>query len=213
MNFSNVDGIIFDLDGTLWDSTELVLTAWNSVLRKREDVRAEITLEDLKNVMGLQIKEIGQKFFPYLDESAQGEIMKECCALECEYILKQGGKLFDDLEQVLQELSKKYKLFIVSNCQNGYIEGFFQYHQLGQYFVDYECAEGTGLPKADNISLVIERNNLKNPVYIGDTQGDRNACLTAKVPFIFAHYGYGDVDGYDHKISSLLELTTLFPTV
>lgn len=210
MSFSNVDGIIFDLDGTLWDSTELVLTSWNSVLRKREDVREEITLESLKNVMGFQIKEIGQKFFPYLDETAQEEIMKECCALECEYILKQGGKLFDDLEHVLKALSKKYKLFIVSNCQNGYIEGFFQYHQLGQYFVDYECAEGTGLPKADNISLVIERNNLKNPVYVGDTQGDRNACLTAKVPFIFAGYGYGNVDGCDGKIDSLKDLISLF---
>ncbi|WP_376752442.1 HAD-IA family hydrolase [Rummeliibacillus suwonensis] len=75
----------------------------------------------------------------------------------------------------LYNLSKKYKLFIVSNCQQGYIEGFFQYHKLKNYFLDYEIPSRTGFAKGDNIKLIIERNKLSKPVYVGDTEGDLKA--------------------------------------
>lgn len=35
--------IIFDLDGTLWDSTSCVCAIWNRVLNKYEDISLMIT--------------------------------------------------------------------------------------------------------------------------------------------------------------------------
>lgn len=55
-----MDSIIFDLDGTLWDPRDVVVDAWNRVLVNCEETQRELTIEDLKGVMGLQIKEIGQ---------------------------------------------------------------------------------------------------------------------------------------------------------
>ncbi|HBG8137819.1 TPA: HAD family hydrolase, partial [Clostridioides difficile] len=123
-----------------------------------------------------------------------------------EYLSENGAKLFDDIENTLKLLSKKYKLFIVSNCQAGYIESFLKAHKLEQYFVDFECPGNTGLHKGENNKLIIERNKLKNPIYIGDTQGDANSAKFAGIPFIYAKYGFGNVDVYDYFIDSFKDL-------
>ena len=204
-----IDSIIFDLDGTLWDSTDAVLKAWASVIEDAKDVKQEITREDLQGIMGLQIKEIGDKFFPYLDENRRLEILEICCTEERELLRKEGGVLFPKLESILSTLSEKYELFIVSNCQCGYIESFLEYHKLSCYFKDIECAGNTGLSKGENIKRVIERNKLKQSIYVGDTQGDCDGAKLAGIPFVYAAYGFGKVESYDKKIGSIEELLKL----
>lgn len=205
-----MDSIIFDLDGTLWDSTDTVVVAWNSVLENyKEDIKP-ITTEDLQGVMGLQIEEVGRRLLPNVDAEMQHKILTECCDAENESLVKLGGKLYPNLEPVLIALSRKYKLFIVSNCQEGYIESFFAYHQVGRYFTDYENPGRTGLSKGENIKLVMERNHLKSPVYVGDTEGDHKAAVFAGIPFIYARYGFGEVSGYDDVIDRLDGLLGLF---
>ena len=200
------DSIIFDLDGTLWDSTVEVAKTWSTIIAKYNLSRKEVTVEDLKPCMGKLLDEIARILLPDLDEEMQMKIINECCKYENEYLRDYGATLYDKLEETLEKLAKDYKLFIVSNCQDGYIESFFNSHGLEKYFIDYECPGRTGLPKAENIKLVVERNNLKNPVYVGDTQGDANAAKAANVPFIYAKYGFGDVEEFEDKIESFEEL-------
>lgn len=201
-----IDSIIFDLDGTLWDSTDTVLKAWVMITEREKDVKKPITREDMQGSMGLQIKQIGERFFPYLDENRRMELMETCCEEERELLLKEGGVLYPNLEKILISLSEKYDLFIVSNCQCGYIESFLEYHKLSRYFKDIECAGNTGLSKGENIKKVIERNNLKEAIYVGDTQGDCDGAKVAGIPFIYAAYGFGKVESYDNKIDSIEEL-------
>lgn len=202
----NIDSIIFDLDGTLWDSTEAVLKAWDMVFKSNEGIKNPITKEVLESCMGLQIYEIGAKLFPYLDETMQTKILDLCCEEERKLLLKEGGVLYKNLESTLKTLAKSYSLFIVSNCQCGYIETFLEYHKLGKYFIDYECAGNTRLVKGENIKSVMRRNNLEHPAYVGDTQGDRDAAKLANIPFIFASYGFGKVDGYDYMIKEISDV-------
>ena len=197
---------VFDLDGTLWDSTAEVAKTWTSVIAKYNLNRKEVTVEDLKPCMGKLLDEIASILLPELDPKKQMQVIKECCEYENEYLGEYGATLYDKLEDTLKELSKNHKLFIVSNCQDGYIECFFKAHKLDKYFIDYECPGRTGLPKGENIKLIVERNNLKNPVYVGDTQGDANAAKLANVPFIFAKYGFGNVDEFFNSIESFDEL-------
>lgn len=202
----NIDSIVFDLDGTLWNSTEGVLEAWRDTLKKYKDVKKEIRREDLEGVMGLQVCEIGKKLFPDLEEDMQERLLKECCTTECEYLGKQGGTLYDNLEKTLIRLSEKYKLFIVSNCQVGYIEAFYKYHKLNVYFEDFENPGRTGLSKGENIKLIMKRNNLKNPIYVGDTIGDLKAARAACIPFVYARYGFGEVKEYDYVIDKFEDI-------
>ena len=44
----------------------------------------------------------------------------------------------------------------------------------------------------------------------GDTFGDYQACQEAEVPFVFASYGFGQVDTPDYVIEKPMDLLTLF---
>jgi len=205
-----MDSIIFDLDGTIWDSIDTVLLAWNSIVEENKQVEKKLTRRDFEGTMGLQMDDISSKLFPNLDLNTRTQIIKQCFEIEVKYIEEHGGILFENVEDVLYNLSKKYKLFIVSNCQQGYIEGFFRYHKLEHYFLDYENPNRTGLTKGENIKLIIERNNLSKPVYVGDTEGDLKASRYAGIPFVYAKYGFGNVSEYDQVIENFSDLLDLF---
>lgn len=202
------DGILFDLDGTLWDSTPEVTIAFNKVMdEKYHELGYKVTQERLRSEFGLPLDVIAVHLFVSIDEEYAKAIMRDCCEYECEYLARNGATLYEGLEQQLAVLSSKYKLAIVSNCQDGYIQAFFQaYPELEKYFIDYEYPGRTGKLKADNIRLVVERNNMLKPVYVGDTNADAKAAAEAGVPFIFARYGFGDVKEYFDVIDSLPEL-------
>ncbi len=205
-----IDSIIFDLDGTLWDATDMVVKGWNKALEEYgQEHRLSIeplTKEQVRKVMGLQIDEIARRFFPQLSEEGRKVLMDKGCEIECRYLLEDGGKPYPYVLETLALLARKYKLFIVSNCQAGYIETFLAAHQLEHYFADFENPGRTGLSKAENIKMVIERNNLQSPVYLGDTTGDGRAAHQAGIPFIYARYGFGDVEEYDAVIDSFQAL-------
>jgi phosphoglycolate phosphatase len=205
----NIDSIIFDLDGTLWNAIEGVCGAWKDILSKYNNIKRVITPKDMEGCMGLQISEIGKKLFPDLDEDFQLKLMKECCETEQVYLGEYGGRLYPKLEETLKKLFEKHKLFIVSNCQNGYIQCFFKAHKLDKFFIDFECSGVTGLSKGENNKIIMERNNLKSSIYVGDTMGDAESAKVAEIPFIYARYGFGNVEEYDYVIDSFEEILTL----
>ena len=205
----NIDSIIFDLDGTLWSSIDGICGTWKTILSKYPKITKVVTPEDMEGCMGLQIDETGKKLFPDLDEDFQMNLMKECCDTEMVYLGEHGGMLFPKLEETLKKLSEKYKLFIVSNCQDGYIQCFFKAHKLDKYFTDFECSGVTGLSKGENNKIIMERNKLKSPIYVGDTNGDAESAKVAEIPFVYARYGFGDVEEYDYVIDSFEEILTL----
>jgi phosphoglycolate phosphatase len=207
-----MDSIIFDLDGTIWDPIDTVLDAWNSRIKEHEQIKRELTRSDFESTMGLQMQEISVKLFPYLNEDNRAQVIKECCDTEQGYLKKHGGNLYHNVEDVLKILSKKYKLYIVSNCQDGYIESFYEFHKLEKYFLDYENPGRTGLSKGENIKLIIKRNNLSDPIYVGDTEGDLKAAKYAGVPFVYAKYGFGQVNDYDKSIDKFDDLVKLYLT-
>lgn len=205
-------GIIFDLDGTLWDSSKQVVMSWNEVLLRRSETDRQITTDDMHNYMGRTMKVIAELMLPELPVEVRENILRECENNENDYLSRHGGVLFHDLEQVLRELSQKYKLFIVSNCQIGYIETFLKYYGFEKYFADTENYGNTGMEKGDNIRLVVERNRLDKVVYIGDTQGDCDASDYAGVPFIHAAYGFGTINREVPKVNNLHEIAEVVKT-
>ena len=204
-----VDGILFDLVGTLWDSLDGICLAWNQALATlRPDLAGSVTPGRIKGCMGMLLPDIAKALFPQVDPGEIPSLLEACCALENEYLARHGATLCPGVAETLPLLAERYPLFIVSNCHDGYIESFFAAHGLGRYVTDWECPGRTGLPKAENIRAVVERNGLRSPVYVGDTQGDYQAATAAGVPFIHAAYGFGAVEGVP-SIRSLAELPAL----
>lgn len=155
--------------------------------------------------------DIAAKLFPQEQEQVRNALMDELCTFENGYLAERGGILYPQLAETLYTLSKKYPLYIVSNCQDGYIESFLTAHLMSDFFKDTECWGRTFLPKSESNKILIERNNLKNPVYVGDTSGDAKSAKDAGIDFIYAEYGFGDVskDCYVAKIESFAELAEI----
>jgi phosphoglycolate phosphatase len=204
------DSIIFDLDGTLWDSTGNVATAWQEAIERVDYVDEVITTEKVRAVTGMAYDAIFDKMFHYLDVEKRSELMEICAKSELDMLHANGGELYPQLDETLEYLAAKYKLFIVSNCQNGYIEVFLNTSQMGHYFAGHQCYGTKGNPKSENIKDIVVDYRLASPVYIGDTMGDFDAAAKAGVPFIFADYGFGKVEaGQIGSISRFGELVEL----
>ena len=185
--------MILDVDGTLWDTTGVVAEAWMqaaSELMIPPDT--PITADRLKQEFGKPMDEIAANLFPTLSESQRALVMESCCEYE-EFYLENAREplLFDGVKETILTLSQNYAVCIVSNCQKGYIELFLK---------------KTGLSKGENIRLLMERAQITDAVYVGDTKGDADACTFAGIPFIFAEYGFGSPTHYAHKITRFPEL-------
>lgn len=199
------DGIIFDLDGTLWDATQTFYDSWKKYLTE-QGVAFPHSPEDVKACMGLPMTEFFARLYPDMPGEQQDVLREGVLAYENQYMEKVGGILYPKLKETLTVLGERFPLMIVSNCQDGYIEAFFKAHDTGRYFTDWESFGRTGLLKADNISLMVKRNRLQYPVYVGDVQGDADASHKAGVPIIYAAYGFGKITDAEGRIDRFEEL-------
>lgn len=199
--------LLFDLDGTLWDSAGPVAESWNEVFRREVPGLPPLTVDDIHNVMGMTMKEISLALYPDVRLDRRDEVFDICCRHEVEYLYAHCGTLYPGFRAVMDALKAEgYELAVVSNCQEGYVRAFLVSSGAADLFLDYEEWERTGLTKGENIRLVMERNGYAKGVYIGDTKKDREAALQAGIPFIHAAYGFGRVDSCDGVIRSLSDL-------
>ncbi len=205
----SLDSVIFDLDGTLWDSTATVAKAWQTAIEKTDFVKKPLTQADVRSITGLPYNVIYERLFPYLNEEQRRELKSLCVTEELRQVREYGGILYEALEDTLQYLKSRYRLFIVSNCQSGYIEAFMDHHKLRKYFEDCECFGNFDRPKHENILEIIRRNNLKSSVYVGDTQGDMEAAQKSGLSFIYASYGFGDPGPQPYTISKISDLKNM----
>ena len=203
--------LIFDLDGTLWDSSANVAVSWNSVIRTQKLDMPDLTGADIQAVMGKTMEEIALTLFPDYNETERKTFFDECQAFENEYISKHGGLLFPYIRETLSELKERgYKMAIVSNCQTGYINAFLKSMNMKEFFCDIEEWGNTLRPKADNIRLVMERNGFDKAFYIGDTRKDMEASIGAGIPFIHAAYGFGAIEEAEKAITGFAQLLDMF---
>ena len=206
--------LLFDLDGTLWDSAEEVAESWNIVMHKYYPEYPFLTADDIHAVMGKTMDEIAKTVLTDLTPKERGKLFKECEEYEIEYVAEHGGVLFSGVEETLKTLlNDGWKMAVVSNCQTGYINAFFHSMNMKQYFCDMEEWGNTKLSKADNIRLVMERNHFEKAVYIGDTAKDMEAARGAGIPFIHAAYGFGTVEDADTVIETFPSLLSVLNTL
>ena len=201
--------VIFDLDGTLWNSSVRLAESWNIVIEKETGRKGWLTGADIEPVQGKTMNEIADIIFGEFPEEERYRLARRCEVFENEYITKTGADLFEGVEETLKQLKDRgVQMAVVSNCQEGYIKAFLDSMDMWKYFVDYEEWGRTMLLKADNIKLVMERNGvaIDKGIYVGDIQKDSDASHEAGIPCIWAGYGFGEIKDAIAKINSFGEL-------
>ncbi|MGB4399898.1 MAG: HAD family hydrolase [Daejeonella sp.] len=205
----NIDSLIFDMDGTLWDAVDSYVQSWNEGA-KIENIDRVFTRADLDHVMGWERGKVLPYFFPDKNDDERERIYETINQCRAKIIPQQGGILYEGVREGIKKLASKYKLFVVSNCPKGLIIEFMTWAGLQEYFVD-EMAHGVNSkPKSHNIKLLIDKHNLLKPVYIGDTNGDSIDSRAANVPFVLVTYGFGNTDDFDLKFDDFNSLTDYY---
>ena len=206
----NYESLIFDIDGTLWDSRALVAEGYNIQLKEEGLEHLFVSAEIFKSLFGKVMTEIADVIFASIPLPERYDLMERCMDTENRYLEENPCHIgYPNVKETMAELSRKYRLFIVSNSQCGYPELCMEKLGLGDYIQGHMCFGDTGTSKGKTIRALMEKHNIENCAYIGDTQGDYEATLEAGVPFIFASYGFGQPEGYAAKIEKIEDLLKL----
>lgn len=199
--------VIFDLDGTLWDSAVSVADSWNIAIEKYTGRPGCLSADDIRRNMGKTMNDIADDLMSEFEPTFRYELARKCEVFENEYITAHGGVLFDGVTETLETLKAAgVQMTIVSNCQEGYIPAFIASMDMGRFFDDYEEWGRSGLLKAGNIRLIMERNGVDRAVYVGDIQKDADASAEAGVPCIYAAYGFGHIESPAAAIEKFSDL-------
>lgn len=204
-----LDSIVFDLDGTFWDTCHSCAVAWNRVAARNRIAFREITYDDVRRVTGRPHEDCIREVFAGLSEPELRLLITETMVEDNVAVAEHGGEIYEGVREGLARLKASHDLFIVSNCQQGYIEIFLEWSGMADLFQDHECWGNTGQPKGENLKAVITRNGLAAPVMVGDTDGDYQAARQNHIPFVQVTYGFGEPLQGCAKAGSFTELVEM----
>ena len=97
-----MDAIIFDVDGTLWDSTPQVAIAWQMIAKNCKVPYEHITPDRLHQEFGKMMKDIAYSIFSDLPKEEALGVLKECMDYEVAYLLSHPPLPYDGVEQVFK---------------------------------------------------------------------------------------------------------------
>jgi phosphoglycolate phosphatase len=202
------DALIFDLDGTLWDAAVASTYGWNLALQEL-GLPHQVTVDGIRSVSGMPFRSCVEMLLPELHPASAG-LLDTLEAKERVGIETIAGELYEGVAEGLETLAAVYPLFVVSNCPDWYLEEFFRFSGLGRHFSGYDCHGMSRSGKADMLMQMVRSRGLSGPIYVGDTQGDRDAAEAAGVDFALAGYGFGASEGVGLVFSSFGELVDHF---
>jgi phosphoglycolate phosphatase len=184
------DAIIFDLDGTLWNANQSCTDAWNTFLEEN-NYPERISVKSMDDITGTPMDYAIDVLLPG-KRNDHGDIKNILSAYEQIVVGKNGGDIYPDVLNGINELSLYFKIFIVSNCEEWYLHKFIEFSGLGPLLTGYDCHGSSGVEKYLMIEELKNKHELKKVVYIGDTVHDRKAAELSHSDFVQMTYGLGN---------------------
>lgn len=184
--------IVFDFDGTLVDSAPGILTAMNLVLQEH-GIEPQVALEP-----GI----IGPPLLKTLALISGKDDEQTLAALAASFKRHYDGQgyrhtvPYDGIDQVLRGLKGNgCQLMLATNKRGTPTKLILDYLDWRNLFDSVYCldehAECAG--KGSMLAKLLGEHNLRSSatVYVGDTEGDRQAAASNEMPFIYVNWGYG----------------------
>lgn len=203
------ESIIFDVDGTLWDSRALLAQAYNAQLEEEGIRGLHVTAEILKPLFGKPMDKLADGLFDGIVPVPERYALMDRCIVKMDAFMEQkaGPHMgYPDLRPTMEKLKENHRLFIVSNGQKGYPQMAAGKLGLADLMDGYLSWGDTGLSKGQTILQLMKTHNIQSAVYIGDTQGDLEACREAGIPFVFTSFGFGQPESWYAKADRFCDL-------
>jgi len=195
--------VIFDMDGTLVDSSLTIVNAINHV-RKNLNLLAlekELILEKVND--------------PDLDPA---EYFYEVSAFTPEHEAwfsqyytnnhERELQLYSGITQLLTKLKEQgFKLAVATNSYRGSTIESLSHLNILDYFDSLACYDdvGRGKPAPDMLEKNLNDTNIKaeDAIFIGDSERDMLASKSAKIDYIMINWGFSDYEDAIHKVEDL----------
>lgn len=202
------EAIIFDLDGTLWNVNESCTKAWNTFLGE-SNYKGRISADGMNSVTGIPMEKCIDILLPGIRKE-YSDIKNILISYEKETVGKNGGEIYPDVLLRITELSHNFKIFIVSNCEQWYLNKFIGYSGLGPVLTDWDCHGSSGVDKHVMITNMKKKYHLNKVIYVGDTMHDKNSAELSDSDFIQVTYGFDKPISDAKRFDSFNDLYSYF---
>ncbi len=191
MKNKNKKLIIFDMDGTLIDSGDVIANTINFV---RVNIGLDV-IEKNEMLKTLNNPDINSAEYFYGTSVFTDEQTKLFTTYYDENCIK-DIKLYEGIEQLLEELHGQYKLSIATNASVEFAIKMVKHLDIYNYFdeiIGANCVENPK-PKPDMIHKSMKKLNAKeiDTILVGDSLKDKQAATNANIDCILVNWGFSD---------------------
>ena len=153
----NTESLIFDIDGTLWDSRARVAEGYNIQLKAEGLDHLCVTKDDLTPLFGKVLTAIADSILASVPKEARYGMMQRLMDTENEHLVRMPCDFgYPNVKQTMERLSKKHRLFIVSNSQCGYPDICIEKLGLTGLIEGHLCFGDTGTEKGETIRRLMK---------------------------------------------------------
>lgn len=209
--------LLFDLDGTIADTEEGILSSVKYALKELKIDEPDIN--HLKQFIGPPLKSTFQLLYDLDDEVADyaTKIFREYYAKDGKY----QCKLYDGMLETLQLLKDRgYVLFIATSKPTVFAVDIAKHLGISSFFEEIVGSnlDNTRSKKADIIQYILDKYNIKEKnavVMIGDKSHDLIGATQCDIKGVGVTFGYGTKEElescqYEVLVDSPEELVSYF---
>ncbi len=186
--------LIFDVDGTVWDSEKDVFLSFNHTLK--ENAGFEITKEEFQKLAGMHLGKMFEKELPEDKKNLAGEYAKKYRKYyidECHYI--DSTTLFPNVKNTLDNFKNQgFYMAVASSKPKRILDKMVSHFKLEgfNYVLGTEESDFKHKPDPEIVNYIIDNLNVKkeDAVIIGDSKSDILCGKNAGIDTIAVTYGY-----------------------
>ena len=210
--------LIFDYDGTIHNTAHLYGCAFRKAFERLVyDGYAEEKFysdDEMSKYLGMTAEEMWHDFMPDLPPIIMKRTASEVGREMVNQISKGSAILYDGIKETLDELKYfGYKMVILSNCHDEYLQAHRKHFKLDKWFDGYYCAEKFGyIPKEEIFPNIKKDFPDEKYIIIGDRYSDFKVGLVNGLPTVGCAYGFGsesELNVCTEIIGSTLELVSV----
>lgn len=215
------EAVIFDLDGTLFQTETLLETVHRRVF---ETLRSEglyekplPSIDILLGSLGMVLSDIWKRVMPDGSPEAHERANVLMLQYEMEELAGGCGRLYPGVVETLRELRERgIRLFISSNGLEEYVKGVPAVKGIGDLFEGmYSAGEFATTTKVDLVRRLLDTFGVERAWMVGDRSSDVEAGKSNGLFVVGCDYaGFGregELDGSDAVIRTFPDLLKLLP--
>ncbi len=208
--------IILDMDGTLFQTNlilEPALEATFNVLRKEKLWNMKTPIEQYRKIMGVPLPVVWETLLPNHSIEVRKKSNDYFHNHLIDLIRGHQGALYDDVEITLNELSKKYPLFIASNGQIEYLQAIIETYNLERFIKHtYSIQLIKSGHKSDLVQMVKTENQIREGFVVGDRSSDISAAKDNDLIAIGVNFDFAqevELKQADYVVNNFKEILEL----